>query len=199
MNLKLKEKKMKLPSTNKRFAGKIMIALVALILPYTAVQAQSFVTEDGYAEFKSNAPLLTFTGTSEKLAGLIDLDENLVDFFLDLETLDTGIRLRNRHMRDSYLETGQYRFAEFTGSLITPFDHKSDEEQQVVVKGEFTMRGITKEMEIEGTLRNNGDNLELEASWVVLLEDFNIRRPRVVFYELAEEQEITISATLKRQ
>ena len=190
---------MKSPSPNKRYANKVVITLIALLLPLTVVEAQSFLTEDGYAEFKSNAPLLTFTGTSDKLTGLIDLDENLVDFFIDLETLDTGIRLRNRHMRDSYLETGQYRFAEFTGSLITSFDPESEEEQQVVVKGNFTMRDISREMEIEGTLRNSGGDLELEASWVVLLEDFNIRRPRVVFYELAEEQEITISATLKRQ
>jgi polyisoprenoid-binding protein YceI len=102
-------------------------------------------------------------------------------------------------MRESYLETDKFRFAEFTGTLLTTFDAGSDEVQPVRVKGEFTMRGISKEMEIEGTLKNNGGDLILEASWVVLLEDYNIRRPRVVFYELAEEQEITISATLKRQ
>ena len=176
-----------------------MAAAIILLLANSAIQAQSFLTENGYAEFKSSAPLLTFTGSSKNLTGLIDLDETLIDFYLDLETLDTGINLRNRHMRESYLETDKFRFAEFTGTLLTTFDAGSDEVQPVRVKGEFTMRGISKEMEIEGTLKNNGGDLILEASWVILLEDYNIRRPRVVFYELAEEQEITISATLKRQ
>lgn len=190
---------MKLLLLNKIRSVFALFSAIILFSSLATVKAQSFVTENGYAEFKSSAPLLTFTGTSENLTGLIDLDDNLIDFYIDLETLDTGINLRNRHMRESYLETNKYRFAEFTGELITPFDINSSDEQSVTVRGDFTMRGISREMEINGTLTNIGGELQLEASWTVLLEDYDIERPRVVFYELADEQEITISATLKNQ
>lgn len=67
--------------------------------------SQVFVTENGSVEFLSKAPLNEFTGKSSNLNGLVDLDKNLLDFYVDLNTLNTGIGLRDRHMRENYLET----------------------------------------------------------------------------------------------
>ena len=160
-------------------------------------EGQSFAAAEGYAEFVSNAPLLEFKGKSDHLHGLIDLDQNLVDFYIDLSTLDTGINLRNRHMRDSYLETDRCPFGEFTGELTSDFDPDLYEEQDVTVKGTFKMHCITREKEITGTIRPSDDGLKVDASWSVLLDDYDIDRPRVVFYELADEQKVNISILLK--
>jgi len=177
-----------------------LISFLLLFFVFTAdLEAQSYITEEGYVEFKSSAPLLTFKGTSNHLTGLIDLDQNLVDFYVDLTTLDTGINLRNRHMRNSYLETDKFPFAEFTGSMNSIFDPESTGKQEVTVMGAFTIHGVTREMEITGTLERMSDEIELIATWTVLLEDHNIDRPSVIFYELAEEQEVTIKALLKLQ
>lgn len=174
-----------------------VISAFILALPLHALQAQVYVADDGYVEFVSKAPLLEFKGKSDHLTGMIDFDENLVDFYIDLATLDTGINLRNRHMRDSYLETDTYPFAEFTGSLVDMYNFEEGGKQDVTVSGVFTIHGVEQEREINGTLDLTDDGLKLEASWTVLLEDHNIRRPRVVFYELAEEQIVNISIMLK--
>ena len=160
-------------------------------------EGQSFAATEGYAEFVSNAPLLEFKGKSDHLHGLIDLDQNLVDFYIDLSTLDTGINLRNRHMRDSYLETDRCPFGEFTGEVTSDFDPDLYEEQDVSVKGSFKVHCIEREKEISGTILPSDEGLKLEASWSVLLEDYEIDRPRVVFYELADEQKINISILLE--
>lgn len=173
-----------------------IIVLVSLFF-FTNVNAQSYVSEEGYVEFESSAPLLTFKGISNNLTGLIDFDQNLVDFYVDLNTIDTGIRLRNRHLRESYLETDKYPFAEFTGSLTTYFDFQIPEPQPAIVSGTFKIHGVEREMDAEGTIQLVSDGLLLTASWIVRLEDHNIDRPSVVFYELAEEQKVTISITLK--
>jgi polyisoprenoid-binding protein YceI len=155
--------------------------------------------ENGYVEFVSTAPLLEFKGTSNNLTGLIDLDESLVDFYVDLNTIDTGIDLRNNHMRDSYLETDKYRFAEFTGELTSDFDPSSKQEQQAEVNGMFQIHGVEREIDVTGTLTPTNNGLQLDASWTLLLEDYNIDKPKVVFYELASEQTVNISILLKPQ
>jgi hypothetical protein len=43
----------------------------------------------------------------------------------------------------------------------------------------------------------NWNQLKLEAEFPVLLSDYNIEIPKVLFYELAEDQVVTINATLK--
>ncbi len=177
--------------------------LVSTLLLYSISYpnfAQSFKTENGDATFLSKAPLNEFTGKSSQLQGLIDLDKNLLDFYLDLNTLKTGIGLRDRHMRDNYLETKKYPFAEFTGEIQESTEIAVGETKKVTAKGKFKIHGVEREIEVPGTLkRTSQDELVLEATFMVLLNDYDIDIPSVIFYELAEEQEVSILATLKRQ
>tara|TARA_R100001143_G_scaffold63593_1_gene73113 strand:+ start:24191 stop:24754 length:564 start_codon:yes stop_codon:yes gene_type:complete len=158
--------------------------------------AQKYMADDGYVEFISTAPLLEFKGVSENLTGLINLDTNMVDFYVDLNTLETGIQRRDRDMRNSYLETDKFPFAEFTGELISEFDPNLQEKQEARVRGMFKIHGVEREIEVTGTLEPDGESLQLEAGWTVLLADYNIDRPGVLFYELAEEQTVNISIQL---
>ncbi len=157
-----------------------------------------WVTTQGEAKFISRAPLLEFEGVSDKLQGLIDLDKNLVDFYIDLETLDTGIELRDKHMRDSYLETATYPFAEFTGTFLRLPDATALGTQSVTVTGTFRMHGIDQEITVDGELDfSDPEEVQLHASWTILLSDYDIDIPKAVFYELDNEQEIVLSATLR--
>jgi polyisoprenoid-binding protein YceI len=177
----------------------ICVSLLCLLIPDQDSRAQSFTAESGYVEFVSSAPLLEFKGTSNHLTGLINLDKNLVDFYVDLNTLDTGIDLRNNHMRESYLETDTYRFAEFTGELVSDIDPDFELEQEVTVTGTFKIHGVEREIDVQGTITPKESGLQLDAGWTILLEDYNIDKPRVVFYELASEQDVNISILLKPQ
>jgi len=176
-----------------------VIGIITLLFNLNIVQAQSYMSEDGYVEFVSTAPLLEFKGKSDHLTGLIDLDENIIDFYVDLNTIDTGVERRNRDMRNTYLETEKFPFAEFTGDLLSSFNPENREKQDVRSSGKFKIHGVEREIEVVGTLEPTNDGIKLEASWTVLLEDHNIDRPGILFYELAEEQTVNISILLKEQ
>jgi polyisoprenoid-binding protein YceI len=135
---------------------------------------------------------------SDQLHGLIDLEKNLLDFYIDLNTLDTGIGLRDKHMRDNYLETEKYPFAEFTGKISPIPALNIGAKSPVTAVGKFKIHGVEREIEVKGTLTKNAKGeIELEAGFEVLLSDYKIPLPKLVFYELAEKQEISIKATLK--
>lgn len=170
---------------------------VGLVGMPASAGAQTYFADDGYVEFVSRAPLLEFKGVSNTLTGFVDLDEGTVDFFIDLETLDTDNRRRDRDMRRNYLETARYPFAEFTGEIRSHLDPGGLEGNPVEVLGRFTMRGISRELEVTGGVTREGDGLRLQASWTLELSDFNIDRPRVVFYELSDTQTINIDILLR--
>ncbi|KPP96425.1 MAG: hypothetical protein HLUCCA01_11010 [Bacteroidetes bacterium HLUCCA01] len=178
------------------------LILLLLSSAYAPLQAQKYFGETGFAEFESRAPALTFTGVSNNLAGLIDLQTGMVDFYLDLTTLDTGIALRNRHMRDSYLNTRNFPFAEFTGTFQfnEPAVDTLLQPRPVTATGVFTIHGISRDRQVEGTVQFTGDGtgLVLEASFEVALEDHNIDRPRVVFYELSDIQRVRIRIEMEQ-
>jgi len=160
--------------------------------------AQTFLTESGNVDFLSKAPLSEFNGVSDKLHGLIDLSGNVLDFYVDLNTLDTGIGLRDKHMRDNYLETEKYPFAEFTGKFNAIPSLTSGSKIPVTANGKFKIHGVERQIQVTGTLsKNTKGELELEAGFEVLLSDYKIPVPKLIFYELAENQTVTINATLK--
>jgi len=178
-------------------------AILFLILSgyISTSNAQTYVGEDGYVEFVSKAPLHSFKGTSEQLQGLIDLEKNLLDFYVDLNTLDSGIARRDRDMRNTYLESDKYPFAEFTGEFTEGLEDISaaDFVAEVTAKGIFTMRDIDRQMVVKGTISGTEESLSLEGTWTILLKDFDIERPGILFYELAEEQTVNIKIDLKKQ
>lgn len=169
--------------------------LLLLLGVTTSLQAQSFYTENGEAVFLSKVPLHSFEGSSDKLVGLINLDENILDFYLDLETLDTGNGKRDRDMRLT-LNTEEHPFAEFYGTLASPIDLNNPEPQSAIAKGTFKIHGEQKEVEIEGTIQPTDSGLLLKANWILNLNDYNIEPPKLLIIKVDEEQEISIELLL---
>lgn len=165
--------------------------------------SQAYITDDGSIKFISRAPLNEFDGNSSYLNGLIDLDKNLVDFYIDLNTIKTGISLRDSHMRDSYLETNDYPYAEFTGTIenIEQINKQTLQRGlEVVAKGDFTIHGEKQQKEINGRLKLNDEGkLILEAKFKVALKDHNIEKPSLLGYELADVQDVEIKAILNEK
>lgn len=174
------------------------IVLLFFVLSFQSYQlwGQTYMTKSGHAEFDSSVPLHSFTGKSDHLVGKINLDDSTVDFYLDVNTLETGISKRDKDMLET-LEAEEYPFAEFFGKLNSPFDPDKEGAQKVTVDGEFTVHGVTKEISVEGTLENTSEGLQLDAAWTLNMEDYNIEPPGILFYRVSEEIDIRINALLK--
>lgn len=179
-----------------RIVNTTLQIMLLIILTTTVVQAQVYKTESGHAEFQSSVPLHSFTGTSDHLVGKINLASGVVDFYLDLTTLDTGNDKRDKDMRET-LNTDAYPFAEFYGKLVSPFDTTSRQPQKVTVQGDFTIHNVTRQVTITGTLRKTGEGLQLKADWVLNMTDYDIEPPGILFYRVDEEIDISINALLK--
>lgn len=176
----------------------IVLFCVLLIGSRTSLAQPSFVTKDGYVEFQSSVPLHSFTGKSDLLNGRISLADSTVDFYVDLSTLKTGNGKRDKDMRKT-LNTKEYPFAEFFGKLTTPFDPSSSAEQVVSVAGTFSIHGITRDLEVSGTLRAEGDNLLLSATWEISNEAYDIVPPKLLIMKVDDIQTVSIRASLKKE
>ncbi len=173
---------------------KVLFTILSLAFSISAY-SQSYFTDSGTAVFHSKVPLHTFSGSSQNLTGLIDLENGTVDFYIDLETLDTGNGKRDKDMRLT-LETEKYPFAEFFGTITSDFDPTLQEAQDVVVEGVFKIHGKEQNIQVNGQLTPDGDTITLKAGWILLLEDYEIEPPKLLFIKVDQEQEIELNATL---
>tara|TARA_B100000575_G_scaffold291056_1_gene296050 strand:+ start:7627 stop:8196 length:570 start_codon:yes stop_codon:yes gene_type:complete len=174
------------------FTAKFMVFISVQVL------AQSYYSEVGTASFTSSIPYYEFTGSSNQLTGLIDVSENTVDFYLDLETLDSGIKKRDKDMRLT-LETKKYPFAEFYGILLDSIDFKNTQLQSIRTKGNFSIHGVSQEIEVKGNLTMIDNALKLTAEWIVKLDDYDIIPPSFFIIKVDPIQKIYIDVLLVRQ
>ena len=177
----------------------IVFTLLFIGLIPISTYAQVFGTNKGYAEFESKASIESFKGISRNLTGQLSLAESTLDFYLDLNTIATGITLRDRQMRENYLETAKFPFAEFIGKFYNAVDLSSRQPQQVYVLGNFTIHGVTKEIELVATLTpmSNG-RLKASAAWPLKLSDYDIDVPSLLFYRLNEVLNLSVQMELTR-
>jgi len=103
--------------------------LLSLLLPRAGLASpERYVVRGGdegsTVEFVSKAAMETFKGKTRAVSGTLRLDPAaLVDTLtisisVDLASLDTGIALRNRHMRENHLHTDRFPLATFEGARI---------------------------------------------------------------------------------
>lgn len=179
----------------------LFILCLALLLDAPQAHSQPdsvYYTESGYVEFASQVPLHSFTGESKNLTGMIDPKKNVIDFYVDINTLKTGIGKRDRDMYET-LNTDEFPFAEFTGSFdsTVPSLSKSTDTLNVSVSGKFTINGISKPMTIKGFFVPVQNGLNLMSEFKVNLNDHQIKPPGILFYRVDEIQNVTVEAKLK--
>ena len=163
--------------------------------------------KENLAKFDSHAPLESFDGKTREVGGEIECDlQNLDNLVLirievDLASLDTGIKLRNRHMRKNHLETKKYPKAVFTGDRVLESSKTSlatGETVTFTVSGHMELHGVTREMTatVEATL-NQERNLEIVSRFDILLSDYKIKRPKFLMLKLDDTQKITFKVTAR--
>jgi polyisoprenoid-binding protein YceI len=157
---------------------------------------QVFYSEHGHVQFRSSVPTHEFTGQSNYLVGRIDLNQSVVDFYIDLATLDTGVQERDEDMYET-LNVDEHPFGEFFGTLLTDIDLSLNEPQEARVQGEFGINGVTQSVEITGSIEPVKDGLLVKADWEILLTDYNIEPPGILFYRVSDIQKVQLEILLK--
>ncbi len=152
--------------------------------------------------FESKAPLESFKGKTDRIAGSFVTDlAQLVDSLrfrieVDLTSLDTGIGLRNQHMRDNHLETDRFPAAVFSGGRIvstTSPSLKPGTTAKIRLAGDMHLHGITRavEMDVELVLDQSGI-LQVTSQFSIYLSDYDIKRPQFLVMKLADDQKVNV-------
>ena len=202
-------------------------SLVGLAVLVNAVQP-SYAAERCYyiddpsnrdtVSFTSDAPVEVVTGHTNQIKGKVCLDSSFqfdakhpftVSFDVDLNSIDTGIPLRNQHLRENFLQTDKYPKAIFKASSVKldkkpPF--KAGQVITVTANGQFTVHGKTQPKSIVVKVTNlpesesthhrfsSGDLIRVKATFPVELQKYNIERPTALFYKLADTVFVSVDA-----
>ncbi len=112
-----------------------------------------------------------------------------------LETLDTGIKLRNEHMKAKYLEIAKFPEAVLTfQNIALPKDLKSNVVlTDVPFTGTLRLHGVEKPVQGKTSAEKNGKKLKVDAMFDLKISDFNIPTPGFAGITMAEDVSVKVS------
>jgi len=114
---------------------------------------------------------------------------------VDLSTLDTGIELRNTHLREKYLEVA--RGAEFASAVISGVRldkaGTSTFRGQTPFAGTLLLHGVRRPMAGQAEIRSEGNDVRVLASFPLRIDDYGIAAPRYLGVGVKNEVQVKIS------
>ena len=175
-------------------------AVAALVAWAGVAGAQEYHVDrraENSVRFISRACIEEFDGVTDRIDGYVLLGEGglgkgatgegtALYLEVDLASLDTGIGLRNRHMRDNYLEVADHPFATFQ-ARIQEVETVADGGFRVTAQGDLTIHGVARGRELTCRVDPRGGGYRARCPFEVLLSDHDIEIPKVMFLKLANE------------
>ena len=130
---------------------------------------------------------LTIEGKGGKIKGDLTVkgDKSSGIFEVDLKNFDTGIALRNDHMKKKYLEVDTYPTAKLNlFPVIVPKDGK------FMWAGDLTLHGVTKKIEGSAEVLNK----VIDVTFSIKMSDFKIKK--AIYLGVGLDDKISITASL---
>ncbi len=146
----------------------------------------------------------TITTTTKTVAGVLGYEKDKgtgkVRLAVPVDSLDSGIALRNEHLKGpDWLDAGKFKTIEFESTKASKKDEKT-----WIVEGDFTLHGVKKPITVEVVMREIPLELIQKAHWgetpglgfrtdfKIKFSDYGIKVPSAAAAKVNDELKISI-------
>lgn len=156
--------------------------------------AQKFKGIESTITFFSDAAIEDIAATNKNSSSIFDSSNGNVVFMITIMDFQFDKSLMQEHFNEKYMESDKFPRATFKGKVIG-FNIDVTGVQQVSANGTLTLHGQTKEINVKGSLEKSGNMLFLKSTFMLELEDFKIKIPKLLWQNIAERVEVNVDFT----
>jgi len=160
--------------------------------------------KNGKSEFVAigRPAALKIVGQGEGPTGNFDLQKGedgwllTGEAHLNLESLDTGIELRDQHMKEKYLETGKSKTAtlKLTNIKMSPEYLQTGGEAKVA--GVLLLHGVEKPVEVQMVFQKEKEILKVSSSFQIKISDFAISTPSFSGITVTDQVQVKVDTQI---
>lgn len=147
--------------------------------------------------FFSDAAIEDITAENKKTSGIFNSDNGEIVFSIPINAFKFAKALMEEHFNEKYMESDKFPKATFQGK-VEGYDKNSNSQSAKAI-GKLTIHGVTKDVEIPGTMTRQGSKLQMNSKFMVKLADYNIAIPQLLWQNIAEQVEVTAEFDFKPQ
>jgi hypothetical protein len=177
---------------------KIFVSILVLALTVATHAQDKYFTKSGKISFFSKSSLENIEAHNKSITCVLDTKSGALQFAVLMKGFEFEKALMQEHFNENYVESHKFPKAEFKGSVVNnnEIDYSKDGTYKAKVKGKLTLHGETRDVETNGTITVKGGKIDADASFNVLLADYNITIPSVVKDNISKSINITVDCIL---
>lgn len=160
---------------------------------------QTYFTRTGEVSFFSETPLENIEAFNNQATCIVDIATGEVVSKILIKAFTFEKALMQEHFNENYMESDKFPQAVLKATIANfeELEFDKPEKQQVILKGELTIRNITREITIDGYIQKKGKNLQTNATFIVFPSDYQIKIPKAVENNIAKEIEVSVNFQLE--
>jgi len=178
---------------------KLMIALL-LIGGSANAFAQKYMTRTGKVSFFSSTPVENISAVNNEVGSVMDGKTGDLVFQVPVKSFKFEKALMQEHFNENYMESDKYPKSEFKGKVdVSKVNFAKDGKYDATATGKLTMHGVTKDVNIPGSITVKGGQATLASKFKVKPQDYQIKIPAMVESKIAKEIEVTVNTILDKK
>lgn len=169
------------------------VLLFIFFFIYNTGNAQIFSVKEGDVSFFSTTPLENIDAHNKNVNSFINTTKKEILFIVPVRSFEFKKKLMQEHFNENYMESDKFPSASFSGILEGDIDFSKNAVYDVMATGTLKIHGVEKKISEKGKITVKDEGFTVEAVFSVLLKDYNIERPKIVYQNIAESMEIKIN------
>lgn len=172
------------------------LVVILILLASVNGMSQKYSIEKSRVVFFSEAAIENIEATNTKSASIFNVTTGEIVFSIPILEFEFEKALMKEHFNETYLESEKYPKALFQGKL-SGYNSQSSAVQSVNGIGKLTIHGVTREVEIPGSVETIDGKLIAKSRFMIHLKDYNVKIPKLLWQNIAEDVEVTVEFTYK--
>jgi len=158
----------------------LVLTLSIILIAFSGLKAQSFMTKTGHTQFFSETVAENITANNYKMVSTLDSKTGAMVFSVPIQSFEFEKSMMQKHFnQENYMDSKKHPKAKFKGKItnIADVDFSKDGTYNVTITGDMTIKGKTKTITEKGTLQVKGTNILAKSTFNVAIADYGVGKP----------------------
>ena len=180
---------------------KQLFLLFTLIFSQQVLFSQQFYTDKGVTKFDgSKAAFEPIKASNNNTVSIIDSSNGQIAAVILISEFDFRLGLMQEHFNENYLESNVYPKSTFEGQIKNfSINELNQDFKEHEIEGVLTIKGVNKDIITKAKIRKIDEKIELSSGFSVMLSDYKVKIPKIVFKKIDEEVKINLNFVYERK
>jgi hypothetical protein len=160
-----------------------------------AVNAQKYMTRNGYIGFFSHTPMEDIKGDNNQVSGVLDISTGEMVFQALIKSFHFDRALMEEHFNENYMESDKIPKTTFKGKItnLSSVNFSKNGTYEITVEGDLMIHDVTNRITTKGTLEVVDGGINANSKFKIVPEDYKISIPGVVREKINKDLEVTVT------